>query len=99
MINKSKEIIECEKMMIADLYALSREHSSHKFEVFIHIYGHLNLVQIDVITNCDYAEVEPKNRLLHIKLDADGDNYTYELQATLLRVKALIEQHNDHQVA
>jgi hypothetical protein len=107
MTNKSEDSIKLQQSIIGELYALSREHSSWKFEIFIHVYGHLNLVQIDVITNCDYAEEEPKNRLLQVKLDAESDNYTYELQATLMRVKALIDQHSDqsqlmqnsHQVA
>jgi hypothetical protein len=107
MANKSKDSLRLQQSIIGELYALSREYSSYKFEIFIHIYGHLNLVQIDVITNCDYAEEKPENRLLQVKLDAESDNYIYELQATLLRVKALIEQHSDqsqlmlnsHQVA
>jgi hypothetical protein len=95
MTNKSKDSIKLQQSIIGELYALSREHSSCKFEIFIHIYGHLNLVQIDVITNCDYAEEEPKNRLLQVKLDAESDNYIYDLKDTLLRVKTLIEQHSD----
>jgi hypothetical protein len=94
MINKSKEIIECEKMMVADLYALSREYSSPQFEIFISVLGHLGLVKVAVITNCDYAEAEPKNRLLNDQLDTSSSNYVGELQRTLLSVKALIAQHN-----
>lgn len=95
---EQKNALEKQKIILAELFALSMTLPVNKIDLFVEVWGHVKVVHIRVNLNTTFIKCQPYNEVFNVFISQKSKTFTQELQKAHCDVLEIIQQQT-HLVA